>query len=73
VFLTALSHTDMPDLAHSPYVIFKIQGVAFIVSFLLCPCAQRLSLDVPALAGFLCDRDAVLRDAIKETTFSYYQ
>jgi hypothetical protein len=40
----------------------------------ICGCArwlwaQQLSLDVPAYAGFLCDKAAVFRDKIKWTNF----
>lgn len=32
-----------------------------------CPCSLQLSQDVPACAGFICDKAAIFRDTIKGT------
>jgi hypothetical protein len=35
------------------------------VSLLLCPRARHLTRDVPANAGFVCNKAALIRDAVK--------
>ena len=41
----------------------------YSASLLSYPSARQLSQDVPAEAGFLCDKAAVFRDKIKGTSF----
>jgi len=43
----------------------------YTASLLSFPRAWHLSRDVPANAGFPCDKSAVLGDTIKDTSSSY--